>query len=460
MFSQKGSISLIGSMYKILSKVLEARLCRVIHKLIGPNQTTFLKGRQILDGCMIANEIVNFAKSEGIKMLIFKVDFEKAFDSVNWEFLFDIMSQMNFGSKWIKWISSCLSSATVSVLINESPSKEFKMKRGLRQGDLLSPFLFLIVAKALQVMTTEACNKVIFRGLSLGDDGSNISLLQFADDALFFGEWSKSNVRHLIHILDCFHDVSGLKINLDKSWLFGIGVSQEEVNSIARSVNCSHGSLPFINLALPVGRRMKKIDAWSDVVKKFTRRLSSWKANMLSIGGRLTLVKSVLGSLPLYYLPLFKAPTSVISLLESIRRRFFWGFKDDEKKMVWVSWKKIMSSTKNGGLGVESIKAKNMGLMGKWRWRFLNESGALWRRVIVEIHGVNGGFDQTSGHVRNSRTWANIVRSCLDLEHMGIHLNNLMERKVLSGNQTHFWTDCWIKKPRTIEKLFSHIICS
>ena len=85
-------ISLIGSMYKILSKLLAARLCRVIHKLIGPNQTTFLKGRQILDGCVIANEIVNFAKSEGIKMLPFKVDFEKAFDSVNWEFLFDIMS--------------------------------------------------------------------------------------------------------------------------------------------------------------------------------------------------------------------------------------------------------------------------------------------------------------------------------------------------------------------------------
>ncbi|GKD61379.1 RNA-directed DNA polymerase, eukaryota, reverse transcriptase zinc-binding domain protein, partial [Tanacetum coccineum] len=392
-------ISLIGSMYKILSKVLAARLSRVIHKLISPNQTAFLKGRQILDGCLIANEIINFAKSEKINMLLFKVDFEKAFDSVNWEFLFDIMAQMSFGSKWRKWISSCLSSASVSVLINGSLSKEFKMERGLRQGDPLSPFLFLIVAEALQIMIIEACNKGIFKGLSLGDDGSNISLLQLADDALFFGEWSKSNVRHLIHILDCFHDVSGLKINLDKSRLFGIEVSPEEVSSIARSVNCSHGSLPFIYLGLPVGR-----------------------TNMLSIGGRLTLVKSVLGTLPLYYLSLFKAPTSVIFLLESIRRRFFWGFKDNETKMVWVSWQKIMSSTKNGGLGVESIKAKNMGLMGKWKWHFLNESGALWRRVIVELHGVNGGFNQTTRQGHNSGTWANIVKSCFDLEQMGVDM--------------------------------------
>ncbi|GJZ27673.1 cysteine-rich receptor-like protein kinase [Tanacetum coccineum] len=92
-------ISLNGSMYKILSKVLAARLSRVTHKMIGPNQTAFLKGRQILDGCVIANEILNFAKSKKINMLLFKVDFEKAFDSVNWEFLSNIMSQMNFGLK-------------------------------------------------------------------------------------------------------------------------------------------------------------------------------------------------------------------------------------------------------------------------------------------------------------------------------------------------------------------------
>ncbi|GKB70176.1 RNA-directed DNA polymerase, eukaryota, reverse transcriptase zinc-binding domain protein [Tanacetum coccineum] len=204
--------------------------------------------------------------------------------------------------------------------------------------------------------------------------------------------------------------------------MFGIGVSPEEVTSIARSVNCSHGSLPFIYLGLPVGRSMKKIEAWNDVVNKFTRRLSSWKANMLSIGERLTLVKSMFSSLPLYYHSLFKAPTSVISLLESIRRRFFWGFKDDEKKMVW--------------------------------WRFLNESDALWRRVIVEFHGVNGGFDQTTGYMRNSGMWASIVRSCLELEHMSIDLDNLMERKVLSGNQTHFWTDCWIKNHGPLKNPF------
>ncbi|GJW43442.1 reverse transcriptase domain, reverse transcriptase zinc-binding domain protein [Tanacetum coccineum] len=316
-------ISLIGCMYKILSKLLATRLSKVIHKLIRPNQTAFLAGRQILDGTLIANEIVHCAKKEKFNLLFFKVDFKKAFDSVNWKFLLDIMSQMGFGPKWRKWILACLSSASVSILKNGSPCKEFAMERGLRQGDPLSPFLFLIFAEALQVMMIDACNKGIYKGISLANDGANVSLLQYADDALFFGEWSKSNMIHLLHILNCFHDVSGLEINLSKSRLFGIGVSGEEVVNIARGVNCSYGFLPFTYLGLPVGKDMNRIKAWSDIANKFTKKLSSWKANLLSVGSRLTLVKAVLGSLPMYFLSIFKAPEAVISQLESIRRRFF-----------------------------------------------------------------------------------------------------------------------------------------
>ncbi|GJY53747.1 putative RNA-directed DNA polymerase [Tanacetum coccineum] len=334
-------ISLIGCMYKVLSKLPFYRLSRVIHKLISPNQTAFLKGRQILDRSLITNEIVNFVKEKKINLLLFKVDFEKAFDSVNWNFLLDIMSQMNFGPKMCNWISSCLSSSSVSVLVNGSTSKEFKMECGLRQGDPLSPFPFLIVAEVLQVMIVDACNKGTFKGLSLANDGSNISLFQYANDALFFGEWSASNARHLVRILDCFHDFSGLKINLSKSRLFGIGIPIDDVASVARAVNCSHDSLSFTYLGLPVGKSMKRVYAWNDVVLRLTKRLAPRKNNLLSIGGRLTLVKSVLGSLPLYYLSIFRVPSSIISSIESIRRRFFWGYKENEKKIVWFNGKRL-----------------------------------------------------------------------------------------------------------------------
>lgn len=180
--------------------------------LIGPSQTAFISGRQILDGCLIANELVNHAKKNKRKLLLFKVDFKKSFDCVNWKFLLDVMRQMGFGTKWCNWINNCLSSASISVLVNGSPSKEFKMERGLRQGDPLSPFLFLIVAEALNILINDACDKRFYKGWKVDPGGLNIPLLlQFADDVLFLGEWSKTNASNLVFILKCFQEASGLK---------------------------------------------------------------------------------------------------------------------------------------------------------------------------------------------------------------------------------------------------------
>jgi hypothetical protein len=95
-------------------------------------------------------------------------------------------------------------------------------------------------------------------------------------------------------------------------------------------------------------------------------------------------------------LSIFKAPKAVIFTIESIRRRFFWGFKENERKIIWFRWKKILADKIYGGLGVRSIKAKNLSLLGKWRWRFLNEKDTLWRKVISKIHGSDGGFDDNS----------------------------------------------------------------
>lgn len=167
-----------------------------------------------------------------------------------------------------KWVLE-LNGATVSVLINGSPTKEFRMERGLRQGDQMSPFLFLIVAEALHVLVLEACDKKIYNGLFLDEDKSNVSLLQYADEVLFFSEWSKANIRCLLLILEAFHEASGLKINIQKSRIFGIGVLPCEVEEVARSFGCNPDSIPFNYLGLPVGKFMNKVNGWKDVIDRF-----------------------------------------------------------------------------------------------------------------------------------------------------------------------------------------------
>ncbi|GJW74500.1 putative RNA-directed DNA polymerase, eukaryota, reverse transcriptase zinc-binding domain protein [Tanacetum coccineum] len=238
--------------------ILGSRLAKVIGSIIGPDQSTFTKGSQILDGCLIANEIVHMAKLEDQRMFLFKVDFKKAFDSVNWNFLLDIMRKMGFGLKWRKWISSCQSLASISVLINGSYSNNFFMERDLRQREPFSPFSFILVVEALQVTILNACDRGIFKGVCFSNSGS------------------------------------GLKVNLDNSRLFGVRVLDNEVSTIAYLLGCAYRTHPFSYLGLTVGGKMGLCNSWQEIINRFKDRLLTWKTKTLFVGGRLTLVKSIL----------------------------------------------------------------------------------------------------------------------------------------------------------------------
>lgn len=133
-------------MYKVLSKILTNRSRKVIHMVISECQIAFINGRQILDGVLIVNEVVDLALKGKEDMVLFKVNFEKAYKSVSWKFLDYMIKRMGLGETWRKLIRECLSTARVSVLVNGSPIEEFDVGRRLRQGDPLSAFPFLIVA--------------------------------------------------------------------------------------------------------------------------------------------------------------------------------------------------------------------------------------------------------------------------------------------------------------------------
>ncbi|XP_024626603.1 uncharacterized protein [Medicago truncatula] len=149
-------ISLVGCLYKVLAKVLANRLKSVLGSVVSESQSAFIKGKQILDGILIANEAVVEAKRLNKELLLFKVDFKKAYDSVDLRYLDSVMASMNFPTIWRKWISKCVGTATTSVLVNGCPTEEFPIERGLRQGDPLSPFLFLLAAEGFNVIMNAA----------------------------------------------------------------------------------------------------------------------------------------------------------------------------------------------------------------------------------------------------------------------------------------------------------------
>lgn len=165
-------ISLVGSIYKVLAKVLANRLRQVIGSVVASEQSAFVQNRQILDGILIANEVVDEASRLKKELLLFKVDFEKAYDSVDWGYLDAVMERMSFPVLWRKWINECVSTATASILVDGSPTDEFPLERGLRQGDPLSPFLFLLAAEGLSIIIKSVVARNIFEGYKVGAPAS------------------------------------------------------------------------------------------------------------------------------------------------------------------------------------------------------------------------------------------------------------------------------------------------
>nr|GEX40303.1 hypothetical protein [Tanacetum cinerariifolium] len=303
-------------------------------------------------------------------------------------------------SSVVSEIKACLNSAYASALINGFTSKEFKVERGLRQGDHLSPFLFILAVEALNVILVENKNK--FHGIEVGKDKTYISHLQFADDTFIMGEWSLTNAKNLSGFLTCFHLASGLKVNFIKSKLFGVGVTLLEVNSIALSIDCQPSELTCIYLGLPAVENMSRCANWSPLIHRFVKRLSRWKSKTLSSGGHLTLIKFVLGGLG------------------------------------------ALSPLNQGGLGICSLKVSNQSMLIKWRWRFYKEDNALWGKFIHSIHGYNGGLGDLSSIKYKSGPWYRIVKLNDDLLPIRIDLKNIFKRKVGNGESTRFWLDNWV----------------
>ncbi|KAK2442416.1 hypothetical protein QL285_013611 [Trifolium repens] len=204
-------ISLLGCWYKILAKVLATRLANVIGKLIPKTQSAFLKGRQLVEGVVVVNEVIDYAKKSGKKCVILKVDFEKAYDSVEWEFLDYMLMRFGFSHKWRNWMKACIGAGSLSVLVNGSPTEEVHIKRGLKQDDPLAPLLFLVVAEGLGGLMRRAVDCGRFQPFLIGNNDMEMSLLQYADDTLCIGDATVENLWTLKAALRGFEMSSGLK---------------------------------------------------------------------------------------------------------------------------------------------------------------------------------------------------------------------------------------------------------
>ena len=265
------------------------------------------------------------------------------------------------------------------MLIKKFTNNFFGSSRGLRQGDPLSPLLFDIVMEALSCMLDVAASAGQLSGFSMGGTAGSlvmVSHLLFADDTLIFCDADPSQITNLRAILARFEEVSGLHINLGNSELVPVG-GVHNLEDLVGLLECGQSSLPLKYLGLPLGAKFKDLSIWNPILERMERRLVGWKRMYLSIGGKLTLIKSSLSSLPTYFLSLLPLLGKVAKRREKLQRDFLWNRIGGEPKIHLVNWAKVCRPLQVGGLGIRRLGNFNSALLGKWLWRYGLETDAL-----------------------------------------------------------------------------------
>ena len=314
-------ISLITCLYKIIVKVLSRLIRGVLYETIHSTQGAFVLGRQLLDADLIANEIVDEKRRSGEEGVVFKIDFKKAYDYVGWDFLDHMLNSKGFSPRWRTWMRGCLSSVSYAILVNGNAKGWVKASRGLIQGDPLSLFLFTIVADVLNGMLLRAKERSMLEGFSVGRNRTRVSHLQFADDTIFFSSTCVEELQTLKFILLVFRQISGFKVNLDKSNLYGINLDQDHLSRLDLMLDCKAS----LYLGLPLRGNLKACGFWDPVIERILRRLNDWKKAYLSFGGKITLIHSCLSHIPSYFLSLFKIFASMAAKIERLQRDFLWS---------------------------------------------------------------------------------------------------------------------------------------
>jgi len=266
--------------FKIFTKLLMTRLNTVADKIISSSQTAFIKGRYIVDGAVMLHEIVHELQTKKQRGVIFKIDFEKAYDSVSWDFVEDVLKKKGFEERLRSWITQTVRGGQSVYNINGENGPYFKTHQGLRQEDPLSPLLFNLAVDALAHILTKAREQGYVRGVVPHLIPGGITHLQYADDTVIMTDGGFDTIRNLKFLLYCFEWMSGLKINYHKSELITFGMDSEEQHAIANMLNCKMGEMPMRYLGFPISSRNVGVGGFKSIIEKMRKSYNPGRVNI------------------------------------------------------------------------------------------------------------------------------------------------------------------------------------
>ncbi|KAG6513034.1 hypothetical protein ZIOFF_031180 [Zingiber officinale] len=432
-------ISLCNVSYKIISKLMAQRMASVLGKVISPAQSGFVPGRLISDNILMAQELdhkLNYHIRGG--NLILKLDMAKAYDRVQWGVLFRVMAAFGFSETVIAFIRRCVTSSWFSVLVNGQLSGFFRSQRGLRQGDPISPFLFILAAELFSRGIEALFAAYPGMAYATGCD-MRVSHLAYADDVVIFLNGSLDCVRRGKEFLDRYEAQSGQAINAEKSSFFpSRRISDRRRQQIAAITGFGLGERPMLYLGVPIISGNKRTVHFAPLLAKIQRKFQGWNLSRLSHGGRLMLIQSVLISLPVYLLQVIQPPLEVLRKLEGVFASFFWSSVGHDRKVHWVAWRDICRPKQEGGLGIRRLSEVGVALSMKLWFRF-REQCTQWARFLRRSYCGTVDPGMVTLRSNASPSWRRMIQT-----------RAVAERQIgwiIGQGHLSFWHDRWQLEP-------------
>ncbi|GMI66103.1 hypothetical protein HRI_000279600 [Hibiscus trionum] len=434
-------ISLCNVLYKIIAKAIVNRLCALLDVCTDTTQGAFVPGCHITDNILIAYEVLHSLKSQkqgSNGAFALKLDMSKAYDRVEWEFIRKMLTVMGFSKQWIDLVLKCVSSVSYRIVLNNVPGEIFKPSRGLRQGDPLSPYLFLFCAEGLSALIKAARLRNEFKGVKVGRSGVTLTHLFFADDNILFGDTLSAGILTLKNLLYVYEKASGQNINFEKSLVyFSSNVPSSTRRQIGEFFGVRISSNPEKYLGLPTMVGKNKRGAFAHLLDSTNKKVDNWSCRFLSMGGKEVFIKAVLQAIPVYAMQCFLFPITLCRALESIYCRFWWRNGGTKKGIHWARWESLCTPKENGGMGFRDLAKFNVAILAKQGWQLLTNPDSLISKVLKGRYYPTSNFLNASLGSNPSYTWKSIWCT-----------RGLLEKgygwRIGDGKSVNIWTDPWL----------------
>ncbi|XP_018467689.2 uncharacterized protein LOC108839423 [Raphanus sativus] len=428
-------IACCNTVYKVASKLLANRLKDHLPTLISTSQSAFVPGRLLVENVLLATELVSGYNWKKIsKRCMLKVDLQKAFDTLDWNFVLYTLEALDFPLMFRNLIKKCLTTTRFSVAINGEPCGYFKGTRGLRQGDPLSPYLFVL---ALEVFSQQLRMKYLDGAIGYHPNtpALQVTHLAFADDLMIFADGTTDSVKCIAETMEEFALWSGLRMNKAKTELYTAGLNADEALEISR-LGFSIGAMPIRYLGLPLMYRKLRLPDYKPLIDRISANFNCWSARALSFAGRKQLLSSVIYGSINFWTSAFILPKNCIKRIEALCSQFLWGGTETKRSIAKVAWKTVTLPKEEGGLGLRDISRWNKTLCLKLIWRLYTAQDSLWASWVKEYRVKGGNFWAIDASKTTSSTW----HSLLSLRGLAA---GFLKAKLGNGQQISFWYDRW-----------------